>query len=84
MPALAAGMFLVGQVIEGNILQPFLVGKEIGLHPVWLMFSLLAFGLSVRLCRLAGRRAGRGRHRRAGAFHDPAIYGQSLSIPAAD
>ena len=43
MPMLAAGIFLVGQFIEGNILQPFLVGKEIGLHPVWLMFSLLAF-----------------------------------------
>lgn len=43
MPALAAGIFLVGQFIEGNILQPFLVGKEIGLHPVWLMFALLAF-----------------------------------------
>ncbi|MGV3634885.1 MAG: AI-2E family transporter [Pseudorhodoplanes sp.] len=43
MPALAAGVFMVGQFIEGNILQPQLVGKEIGLHPVWLMFSLLAF-----------------------------------------
>jgi predicted PurR-regulated permease PerM len=43
MPALAAGVFLVGQFIEGNILQPQLVGKEIGLHPVWLMFSLIAF-----------------------------------------
>jgi predicted PurR-regulated permease PerM len=43
MPALAAGVFMVGQFVEGNILQPQLVGKEIGLHPVWLMFSLLAF-----------------------------------------
>jgi predicted PurR-regulated permease PerM len=43
MPALAAGIFLVGQFVEGNILQPQLVGKEIGLHPVWLMFSLIAF-----------------------------------------
>jgi len=38
------GVFLAGQVIEGNVLQPFLVGKSIGLHPVWLMFALLAFG----------------------------------------
>ncbi len=45
MPALAAGIFLVGQFFEGNILQPLLVGKEIGLHPVWLMFSLIAFGV---------------------------------------
>lgn len=45
MPALAAGIFLIGQFFEGNILQPLLVGKEIGLHPVWLMFSLIAFGV---------------------------------------
>jgi len=45
MPALAAGIFLFGQFVEGNILQPLMVGKEIGLHPVWLMFSLIAFGV---------------------------------------
>ncbi|RKE73916.1 AI-2E family transporter [Pseudorhodoplanes sinuspersici] len=45
MPAAAAGIFIFGQFIEGNILQPLLVGKEIGLHPVWLMFSLIAFGV---------------------------------------
>jgi predicted PurR-regulated permease PerM len=41
----AAGIFAFGQFIEGNFLQPYLVGKETGLHPVWLMFSLLAFGV---------------------------------------
>jgi predicted PurR-regulated permease PerM len=39
-----AAIFFVGQFIEGNILQPRLVGKSVGLHPVWLMFALLAFG----------------------------------------
>jgi predicted PurR-regulated permease PerM len=39
-----AGVFFVGQFIEGNVLQPRLVGKSVGLHPVWLMFALLAFG----------------------------------------
>ncbi len=34
----------VGQFFEGNVLSPKLVGKSVGLHPVWLMFSLLAFG----------------------------------------
>lgn len=44
-PILAAVLiFVFGQAIEGNVLQPYLVGKTIGLHPVWLMFSLLAFG----------------------------------------
>ena len=39
-----AGVFFVGQFIEGNILSPKLVGKSVGLHPVWLMFALFAFG----------------------------------------
>lgn len=39
-----AAVFFVGQFIEGNILQPRLVGKSVGLHPVWLMFALVAFG----------------------------------------
>ena len=37
-------VFGVGQFIEGNILQPKLVGNSVGLHPVWLMFALFAFG----------------------------------------
>ncbi|OCP36620.1 AI-2E family transporter [Ensifer sp. LC163] len=41
---LVAAIFFSGQFLEGNILQPKLVGKSVGLHPVWLMFALLAFG----------------------------------------
>ncbi|MGL4636525.1 MAG: AI-2E family transporter [Beijerinckiaceae bacterium] len=37
-------VFVVGQFIEGNILAPKLVGETVGLHPVWLMFALLAGG----------------------------------------
>ncbi|SDU13224.1 AI-2E family transporter [Stappia sp. ES.058] len=37
-------VFAVGQFLEGNVLQPKLVGKTVGLHPVWLMFALFAFG----------------------------------------
>ncbi|MCX7670142.1 MAG: AI-2E family transporter [Anaerolineae bacterium] len=44
MLAAVAAVFVVGQFIEGNILSPKLVGGSIGLHPVWLMFALLAFG----------------------------------------
>ncbi|CAK01702.1 AI-2E family transporter [Bartonella tribocorum] len=36
-------LFLIGQFIEGYVLQPKLVGSSVGLHPVWLMFSLFAF-----------------------------------------
>jgi predicted PurR-regulated permease PerM len=39
-----AGIFAAGQFLEGNILQPRLVGSSIGVHPVWLMFALFAFG----------------------------------------
>ncbi|MCC6983466.1 MAG: AI-2E family transporter [Bauldia sp.] len=45
MPIVATGViFIGGQFIEGNILQPRLLGESVGLHPVWLMFSLVAFG----------------------------------------
>ena len=39
-----ACVFFSGQFLEGNILQPKLVGQSVGLHPVWLMFALFAFG----------------------------------------
>ncbi len=42
--ALALGVVLSGQFLEGNILSPKLVGGSVGLHPVWLIFALLAFG----------------------------------------
>lgn len=41
---LVVGVFALGQFLEGNFLSPKLVGKSIGLHPVWLMFALFAFG----------------------------------------
>ena len=37
-------IFFVGQFLEGYVLAPKLVGQSIGLHPVWLMFALFAFG----------------------------------------
>jgi predicted PurR-regulated permease PerM len=38
------GVVVVGQFLEGNVISPKLVGDNVGLHPVWLMFALLAFG----------------------------------------
>jgi predicted PurR-regulated permease PerM len=38
------GVFMVGQFVEGYILAPKLVGENVGLHPVWLMFAIFAFG----------------------------------------
>ena len=45
MPFAAAALFITGQMIEGYVLQPYMIGTNIGLHPVWLMFALFAFGL---------------------------------------
>jgi predicted PurR-regulated permease PerM len=41
---LIAAIFAIGQFVEGNILTPKLVGGSVGLHPVWLLFALSAFG----------------------------------------
>ncbi len=41
---LVAGIFVLGQVVEGNVLTPRLVGSSVGLHPVWLIFALSVFG----------------------------------------
>ena len=42
-------VFLIGQFLEGNFLTPKLVGENIGLHPVWVMFALLAGGVLLGL-----------------------------------
>jgi predicted PurR-regulated permease PerM len=39
-----AAIFFAGQFLEGYVLAPKLVGESVGLHPVWLMFALFAFG----------------------------------------
>lgn len=44
MVLVIGGIFAAGQFIEGNVLQPRLMGHHVQLHPVWLMFALLAFG----------------------------------------
>lgn len=42
--ALVFGVFIVGQIFEGNILTPKLVGNSVGLHPVSLILALSLFG----------------------------------------
>lgn len=41
---LVAAIFLAGQFLEGNVITPKLVGKSVGLHPLWILFSLMAGG----------------------------------------
>lgn len=41
---LVAGTFVIGQALEGNVLTPKLVGGRVGLHPLWIVFALMAGG----------------------------------------
>ena len=43
-PALVAVIFFTGQFLEGNVLHPWLVGERVGLHPVWVIFAVMAGG----------------------------------------
>ena len=38
------GVFGAGQLIEGMVVTPWLVGDRVGLHPLAVIFALLAFG----------------------------------------
>ena len=65
---MVAAVYGTGQVIEGFYLTPRLVGQRIGLHPLVVIFALLAFAPAVRLRRCAGGAAGQ---RRAVRGHPP-------------
>ena len=39
-----AGVMLGGQALESALLSPKIIGAEVGLHPIWLIFALLTFG----------------------------------------
>ena len=39
---LIVGAFMVGQAVEGYVLQPLLLGDKIGLSPLWVIFAVLA------------------------------------------
>jgi predicted PurR-regulated permease PerM len=39
---IVAGLFLVAQQLEGNILVPKVMGGSVGVHPLWVLFATLA------------------------------------------
>ncbi len=39
---LVAALFLVAQQLEGNVLQPKIMGGSVGVHPLWVLFATLA------------------------------------------
>ena len=42
--SLVIGAFFIGQILESNFLTPRLIGERVGLHPVWIIFAIFAFG----------------------------------------
>ena len=80
--AIVAAVFILGQVVEGNFLTPKLVGESVGLHPVWIIFALLAGGtlfgfvgvlLAIPAAAVVGVgvRFGLGRYLASAYFHGP-------------
>jgi len=75
-------VYAIGQLLEAYVLVPYLVGDRIGLHPLAVIFALLAFGqlfgfagvllaLPASAVLLVGLR-----HLRAAYFASP-VYGES-------
>jgi predicted PurR-regulated permease PerM len=42
--AMVPVIFFVGQTVADYVLSPYLVGRRVNLHPVWMIFALFAFG----------------------------------------
>lgn len=38
-------VFAIGQVVESYVLTPWLVGDRVGLHPLWVLFAVIAGGV---------------------------------------
>ena len=85
------GIFALGQFIEGNLISPRLVGSRIHLHPVWVIFAVLAgttlFGilgtlLAVPFAAVMGVliRFGLERYQDSSLFNPPDDKDQSAAI----
>ena len=42
--AIIGAIFMFGQFLEGNFISPKLIGNSVGLHPLWILFALMAGG----------------------------------------
>ena len=40
--AIVLAIFVGGQMVEGTVITPKLVGDKVGLHPLWIIFGMLA------------------------------------------
>jgi predicted PurR-regulated permease PerM len=39
-----AGVFFAVQSLDSYLLSPRIIGSRVGLHPVWVMLAIIAFG----------------------------------------
>ncbi|WP_395675338.1 AI-2E family transporter [Inquilinus sp.] len=92
MWALVLGIFLLGQFLEGNFVTPKLVGESVGLHPVWVIFALLAAGslfgftgvmLAVPMAAVIGvlTRFALHRYRQSALYRQPPSDPPDMDIP---
>ena len=44
---LVAGVFVAGMAIDAAVLSPKIVGSRVGLHPLWLILSLMVFSYAM-------------------------------------
>ncbi|MFZ2541788.1 MAG: AI-2E family transporter [Gallionella sp.] len=76
------GVFGAGQLIEGMVVTPWLVGDRVGLHPLAVIFALLAFGqlfgffgvllaLPLSAILLVALRHGKGRYLESDMYRKP-------------
>lgn len=42
--AYVLGIFTVGSLLDNGVISPHIVGRRIGLHPIWIIFSILLGG----------------------------------------
>jgi predicted PurR-regulated permease PerM len=81
--------FGAGQALEGMLVTPMLVGKRIGLHPVAVIFSLLAFGqvfgfFGVLLALPASAALLVGMRHMGAAYLASPLYGKAPDAPRED
>lgn len=45
--SIVLGMFIVGQLVESNIITPLLIGKSIDIHPIWIIIGMITCGSQI-------------------------------------
>ena len=44
---IVAAMFIIGQLVESNIITPLLIGKRIDIHPIWIIIGMITCGSQI-------------------------------------